>query len=290
MMSSLLLPFPTIASGYIGAIWQLCALNVVRGFATSAALYTAYIYLSELTPPNMRSVSTSLFHSFTSLSYILVDVLAYYSGGWRMLSVYLGFLTLPLWLSFLVLPKSPRWLLSKGKHAEAQEILTKMVKRRIELSIPKRTGCRNNMKTYSYLDLVRSGDMLKMTLGLVCMWFVTPVLYYTISVEAMDYHGGTMYINYALAMLADLPAMFLTTFFSRTIGRKKTNVSGCIIASVLFACILLVPRSLTQRHAVLMTMTVVAKMLCDMAFVGMFLWTSELYPTVVRSKGMSAAF
>ena len=39
----------------------------------------------------------------------------------------------------------------------------------------------------------------------------------------------------------------------------------------------------------MMVMTITAKLCADFAFFGVYLWTSELFPTVVRSFGMSVS-
>ena len=96
-----------------------------------------------------------------------------------------------------------------------------------------------------------------------------------------------MYVNYLLANLTDVPAFFLATCLVNRIGRKKTNLFGCLGSSIFIVLVPVVPKAFVQRHTVLMVLTIGARWCCFTAFMGAYAWTPELFPTVVRAQGMS---
>ena len=289
VISAILLPFPTIGVWFVRDVSQLCVVNVVRGMASTGAYYNGYVYISEVAPPSVRALSTNVYMLFNCFSYLLVDLLAASTHNWRNLSVYMGVIALPLWCSFFFIPESPRWLHSRGRTEEAESVLAKLIdfsgKTKVSLAEP--TVVSSKVKSYSCVDLLRNIETLKVTISLLGMWIVIPVLYFSISKFSISY-GGNMYVNYACACLADIPALLLATFLiSKTVGRRRVNRASFRSTGVLVGCILLVPKSFVYRHTVTMVITMAAKLTVVPAFVGIFLWTSEIYPTVVRSQGMA---
>ena len=280
-----IVPFPCILSYFITAIWQQWVLNMIRGAGIVGYAYVSFVYLQEFAPPNYRSTSSNIFMLFCTISFVLVDGFAYLVRKWRMLSLYLGVVWIPFLMLFYYLEESPRWLLSNGRKEEAEIVLGKMIQ--YKGNVKPFIQVANNstdVRRYTYIDLIRNVQVLKLCLRLIFIWSILPVLYYSIAVQSMNY-GGNMYVDFALSTIADLPAFFLSTLLSDRIGRRKTNFIGLFSTSLIIGSIPLVPRSLYCRHNIVMALTIAAKIACDLAFYGIYIWTSELFPTVLRSQG-----
>ena len=116
-----------------------------------------------------------------------------------------------------------------------------------------------NNKIHSYMDLLRTRQALKLTASTVFMFLVIPLLYCSIINKSMNI-GGDMYVDFAVATTADLPALFGATVLMQKMGRKFVSVGGILLAAVMAACMMLVPATLTYLHAVMMTMTFVGKL------------------------------
>ena len=80
---------------------------------------------------------------------------------------------------------------------------------------------------YTYWDLIRDKRILVFTLRISFLWTVIGILYYTIAAQSLGY-GGSMYFNYLVASLADIPAFFTTTYFANKVGRRITCMVGCL--------------------------------------------------------------
>ena len=114
-----------------------------------------------------------------------------------------------------------------------------------------------------------------------------PVLYYTIGALSLNY-GGNMYVNYMLASIPDIPAAAVAIYATDKIGRKRTTLGGCFVSGILIGAVALVPQTFEYRRVLVLSLTVVAKLFCSVAFSGIYLWTSEIFPTVLRVQGMAA--
>jgi SP family galactose:H+ symporter-like MFS transporter len=121
-----------LASAACACAWSPAALIVGRiglGLAVGIASFTAPLYLSEVAPPSMRGAMISLHQLMVTvgiLAAFLSNTAFSGSGNWRWM---LGVIALPaavLLFSLLLVPFSPRWLMSRGREDEARKVLEKL--------------------------------------------------------------------------------------------------------------------------------------------------------------------
>ena len=289
LFCSLFSTISSIGSSYISNIWQLFTLNVIQGAGSVACFYTTIVYQSEFSSPKYRPLATSVLLFGATCSFLLVDLLANFIRKWRQLSVYAALPGIPALLLLFFAPESPRWLLTSGKKDEAERVMESLVSLgdkdvKIHLKLPK-TSVEPSVK-YSYLDLVRHSQVLKLSTVVVLMWFVLPVVYYSIALQSASL-GGNMYVAFALSTIADLPSYCFSTYLSNKIGRKKTNLGGLFVSGLLMGSLAFVPKHLTYKFTVNLTISMLARFSVCIAFCGMYTWTFELFPTVVRSQALS---
>lgn len=104
----------------------LIGARVVLGLAVGIASFTAPLYLSEIAPEAIRGAMVSLYQLMITvgiLAAFLSDTAFSYSGSWRWMLGVIAFPALLLLLGVLTLPRSPRWLMMRGREAEARRIL-----------------------------------------------------------------------------------------------------------------------------------------------------------------------
>ena len=279
----------SIAIRYVGAVWHLYPLQLACGAGTVGSIVMSFIYISEFTPPRYRSTALNIHVLCQYISFMLLDLLACFLKRWRLLSMYLAFLSLPFLAISFFLPESPRWLLTKRRWADAELILTKInqFNGKIKVQVMReRSENHPKNKVYTYWDIVSNCRVLCLTLQISSLWVVLPVLYYTISAQSMNY-SCDVYLNYLLASMADVPAFFLVTYTNDAIGRKKTTLFGCLLSGILIGLVPAIPRSFHYNYLFKMGLTVAARLCCSVAFSGVWVWTSELFPTVMRAQGMA---
>ncbi len=133
-----------LASAFAPDFTSLVIARMLGGFGVGASLIIAPMYIAEISPPNLRGRLVS----FNQLNIVIGISVAFFTNylilkmsqseaGWAQalgLDVYqwrwmLGIETLPaiMYFGFLfIVPRSPRWLLMKGRDTEALEVMKKI--------------------------------------------------------------------------------------------------------------------------------------------------------------------
>ena len=133
ILGALLFVAGSLACGVAWSPQVLIAGRVVLGLAIGIASFTAPLYLAEIAPENIRGAMISLYQLMITIGILvafLSDTAFSYSGNWRGM---LGVIAIP-GLLFLFgvffLPNSPRWLMMRGRHEEARDVLREAARRR----------------------------------------------------------------------------------------------------------------------------------------------------------------
>lgn len=115
-----------------GAAWSpatLIAGRLVLGLAIGVATFTAPMYLAEVAPEHIRGAMISTYQLMITIGIFvafLSDTAFSYSGNWRWM---LGIIAIPgalFLLGLFALPDSPRWLMMRGRKAEATAVLQRL--------------------------------------------------------------------------------------------------------------------------------------------------------------------
>jgi len=101
----------------------------VLGVAVGIATFTAPLYLSEIAPGQVRGAMVSAYQLMITVGILIAflsDTAFSPSGAWRWM---LGVVAIPaalFLLGVLTLPRSPRWLMMKGRNDEARKVLNSL--------------------------------------------------------------------------------------------------------------------------------------------------------------------
>ncbi|WP_413731384.1 sugar porter family MFS transporter [Sodalis sp. RH20] len=126
MIGAVLFIFGSVGSALAQSAEILLLSRVLLGFAIGIASYTAPLYLSEMATESIRGKLIAMYQLMVTLGILLAflsDTAFSASGNWRAM---LGVLCIPaivLLAAVFFLPNSPRWLASKGRHIEAEQVL-----------------------------------------------------------------------------------------------------------------------------------------------------------------------
>ncbi|GAA5124981.1 sugar porter family MFS transporter [Luteolibacter yonseiensis] len=114
-------------------LWMMVTARILGGIAVGATSVLCPMYLAEISPAAWRGRLVACFQVNIVLGVLVAYLSNYIIGSmdlgaaeWRWK---LGIQTLPALAFFVLLfyiPRSPRWLVMKGRHAEAGEVLTKI--------------------------------------------------------------------------------------------------------------------------------------------------------------------
>ncbi len=141
MLAAILFIISAIIAGAAGSSFIFIVARIIGGFGVGAASVTSPVYISEVTPANVRGRLTSIQQvmiiSGLTGAFVANFALARYAGGstadlwagypaWRWM-FWLQVIPAAVYLAALFLiPESPRYLVVKGRDAEAEAVLTRL--------------------------------------------------------------------------------------------------------------------------------------------------------------------
>ena len=141
ILSALLFTVSAYGSGLPGFLPQSVSLlvifRIIGGLGIGIASMNAPIYIAELSPPNIRGQMVTYYQMAIVIGFFVVFLATYAIGqggeevynlneGWRWM-FWSELIPCFLFLGLLLLvPKSPRWLMLKGRDGEALDILNKI--------------------------------------------------------------------------------------------------------------------------------------------------------------------
>ena len=282
----------TLGCGFAGELWQLCVLKVVQG--SGSPLYSiTLIYLMELMPAKHQAVSGLLYQTPFCFSLLVFDGVGYLVRRWRTLHFYVALPLCVFVFPFVFLVESPRWLLSVGNVEGAERSLMRVarfnkssVNCKLQPSFCNEDSNKiQHEKTYTYLDLFRNGTVAFVIGSLSSLWFTSSMVYYMMGLESSRL-GGNMYQVFAFSTMVEIPGPFIAMYLCNRYGRKKIILVCSFTSGLLTAAIATVPTRLFRRELVNICLSLSTKLLVNIAYSAMYVWSFELVPTVVRSQGM----
>nr|XP_020853917.1 solute carrier family 22 member 15-like isoform X2 [Phascolarctos cinereus] len=184
-----------------------------------------------------------------------------------------------------LLPESPRWLHSQGAVEKAEAIMHYIAcgngKEGLRIKLKPLGGSEKSQDSApGVLNLVTHPVLRWCTVILLYVWYVCSLVYYGLTLNAGELKGN-LYLNIALYGLVEVPACPLCIYFIEKpwAGRRKTTSAFLIFSR--FACILTM--FLNECSGLFWNPMLLA---LSATFNTVYIYTSELYPTVTRNAGL----
>ncbi|KAL0607763.1 Solute carrier family 22 member 4 [Plecturocebus cupreus] len=271
--------------------WEMfTVLFVIVGMGQISNYVVAFILGTEILGKSVRIIFSTLgVCTFFAVGYMLLPLFAYFIRDWRMLLLALtvpGVLCVPLWW---FIPESPRWLISQGRFREAEDIIQKAAKMN-NIAVPavifdsvelQELNTLKQQKAF-IMDLFRTQNIAIMTIMSLLLWMLTSVGYFALSLDAPNLHGDP-YLNCFLSALIEVPAYIIAWLLLRTLPRRY------IIAAVLFwggGVLLFIQLVPADYYFLSIGLVMLGKFGITSAFSMLYVFTAELYPTLVRNMAV----
>ncbi|KAG8435248.1 hypothetical protein GDO86_013266 [Hymenochirus boettgeri] len=287
--------FFDIIFGYLAALapsYEVFAISrFFVGVMNGGMALVSFVLTQEYVGKSYWALTGSLTNLTFALGIALYALLGFYIRNWRTLAFVANCPGIFFFLLSFLLPESPRWLYSQGYTAEAEKVLESIavgnsvnrpvIKLRLGAGAAKSGG-----PAHSVLDLVRYEVLRWRTLILMYIWYVCSLVYYGLTLNAGELKGN-LYLNVALSGLVEVPAFPLCLYFIEKswCGRGRATSGFLVFAGL--GCIFTM--FLPESNDYLINSTVLAlfgKLSVSAAFNVVYVYTSELYPTVVRNAGL----
>ncbi|XP_034539856.1 solute carrier family 22 member 6-A [Notolabrus celidotus] len=270
-----------------------CVFRFLSGMAVSGVILNGVSLKVEWIPTRERTLVGTLTSFFFTFGQMILAGLAYWLRDWRKLQVVVCapqflFFAYSWWYS-----ESARWLvLNKrsedalktlhrvarinGKHEVVDkltlEVLHSHMKKEIESS----------RSSYTAYDLLRTRGMRRISICLVAVWFSTSFAYYGLAMDLQKF-GVSIYLMQIIFGFVDFPAKLLALGMLSYLGRRVSQAACLFLSALIIFANIFVPSDMQTLRT---TLACLGKGFTSASFTTVYLYTGELYPTVIRQTGM----
>ena len=150
----------SLATSYANTAWMLLAFKFSIGLSCSAGVAFSATYMAELIPPKIRPTCINGLNLACTFGSLFLCGVAYHVPYWRHLQLFLSLpVILPLGFCVFV-PESPYWLVSVGRHGEAETIVRAIAHKNgknfgEEIKLRRDDPSADTRKKYTYFDLFK---------------------------------------------------------------------------------------------------------------------------------------
>nr|XP_039269896.1 organic cation transporter protein-like [Styela clava] len=297
------------AVGMLGAVlspvyWAYALFRLIIAFFGYGMTISCFVIVMELIGTKWRTLVGISFQVSFAVGYMLLSGVAYGWRDWRDMQWACIVLSLPFGIFLILIPESPRWLFSVGKDKQAKKISMTMAKfNKVELTEDiwleaERLGNenveksqeddKNETRSYSSSDLFRAPGIRLTTFKVMFNWFVNSLVYYGLSLNVGSL-SGNIFINNVIGGCMEIISYGLCIIFMDFVGRKVLLAIMLLVSGTTLIASTIVNEYAGDDQA-LITLGVAFAFLGKMGISGSYAiiynFTTELFPTVVRSNGI----
>ncbi|XP_063863186.1 organic cation transporter protein-like isoform X2 [Scylla paramamosain] len=301
-----------LASCWLPSLVSVLISRFLLGTLHATILKTGYILAMEVSSPRVRPVLGIVLFLPWALGTMAWGGAAYLLRSWRWLQLSVSLLFLFFLPALLLLDESPRWLAVRGYHTHALAVLQRAA-RWNRVALPPRhrllqiikdsqdegnassqgrglRPCRSQSLLDTYLCqmfiLLRTPRLRVITLGMFFDYLVVGMVYFGLSLSG-DHLSSNPFLYMVLTGLVEVPAYTLMVPVVTNYGRRSTTIVFFLFSGVMLLLLPFIPNGCGW---VAVTLALVGKMSISSAFQVLTLYSSELFPTEVRTRGTSTAF
>ncbi|XP_047463141.1 solute carrier family 22 member 4 [Mugil cephalus] len=267
--------------------WRMfCIIFMLVGASQISLYISAFVLGTELLSKTMRVLFTTLgAFLFYCIGYMTLPWIAYGIREWRSLLAVLSatsIVYIPLWW---FITESPRWLITQGRVEEAEAIVRDAA-RKNKVQAPcvifKESEAVPSNKKYTMLDILKSKKIRCITLMCLLLWMAINIGYFGLSLNTSNLSGNP-FMNCFLSATTEVPAYVVATWLLGKCPRRALLSTFLVIGGGVLLLIQFIPGTLQY---VALTLEMTGKFAFTTAFSTVYIYTAELYPTVLRNVGI----
>ncbi|KAL8562536.1 hypothetical protein ACOMHN_045801 [Nucella lapillus] len=274
-------------------------LRFLQGMLMQGLQTSTYVLAMEFFVPGQRPMVAAVIECFWGASIMALPGLAFALPDWRHLQIAVSLPSVLLLFYICVIPESLRWLLLKRRMEEAEKLVRKMssfngipvpqaVWEVVRKEADKLAGVAE--EKFHFVHLFRTPRLRRRTILLFYIWLTITAGYYGLTLSIVSLPGNK-YVNFFISGAVEFVHYALSMWVMNKFGRKKPLLVCFLAAGVCCIVAASIPRGTAEdeylKH-VSTAFAIVGRFFMAGLFSIIFVYTTELYPTVIRNIGMGA--
>nr|XP_020765339.1 solute carrier family 22 member 6 isoform X2 [Odocoileus virginianus texanus] len=270
-----------------------CAFRLLSGMSIAGVVLNCMTLNVEWMPIHTRACVGTLTGYVYSLGQFLLAGVAYAVPHWRYLQL---LVSVPFYAFFIYswfFIESARWHASSGR----LDLTLRNLKRVAWINGKREEGANLSMEALqaslqkelttgksqaSALELLRCPALRRLFLCLSMLWFATSFAYYGLVMDLQGF-GVSIYLIQVIFGAVDLPAKLVSFLVINNVGRRPAQMASLLLAGI---CILINGVIPQDKSIVRTSLAVLGKGCLASSFNCVFLYTGEVYPTMIRQTGL----
>ncbi|XP_008050782.1 solute carrier family 22 member 6 isoform X2 [Carlito syrichta] len=267
-----------------------CAFRLLSGMSVAGIALNCMTLNVEWMPIHTRAcVGTSIGYVYSLGQFLLAGV-AYAVPHWRHLQLLVSVPFFAFFVYSWFFIESARWHASSGR----LDLTLKALQRVARINGKREEGTKLSMEVLraslqkeltmgkgqaSAIELLRCPTLRHLFLCLSMLWFATSFAYYGLVMDLQNF-GVSIYLIQVIFGAVDLPAKLVGFLVINSLGRRPAQMSALLLAGI---CILVNGVVPQDQFIVRTSLAVLGKGCLAASFNCIFLYTGELYPTMIRA-------
>ncbi|WP_462413641.1 MFS transporter [Neobacillus sp. Marseille-QA0830] len=281
----------TLIAGLAVNVPMLFVGRFLTGLAIGVDLAVSWTLVAEFAPKERRGFLLSLQFIMWGigavLSFLVIDAfLSFGDVAWRY-AVLIGLIPAIVVLAIRKsIPESPRWLASKGKMKEAEEIIKNSD---VDVTLEELTLLNSSKNTYKWSDIF-SGKLIRLLAGVfvstfLAFFLMAPINLFTPQVLKTVGLTGSLNISLlgsAFVWLFNIAGFVVGGLLIDKAGRRPIGIFAFSLMTVILVCLL----TFDIPAKAFFVLWVCMEFLGSLGSSVTWTWAAELFPTTVRGFAM----
>lgn len=280
-----------VSTAFVPWFWLFCALRFVTAMATGGTLVVSFVLIMELIGEKWRELVSIIYHVPFNVGYATLPLFAYFLRDWHYFQFAVSIASVVLLSYYWLVPESPRWLFTIGRVNEAAYVLekaatvnklpTQSIRDHLIDHSKRQQANAVSQARGTISDLLRTPNMRKKTICICFNWFAVGLSYFGVALY-IGQSAGDIFMNVSLSAVTSIPGSLLPIFTMRVIGRRNSLIVSSMGAGICMILVAVFPKWQVILASLAMICT-------SMAFPTTYLYSGELFPTIVRNQGIGIA-
>ncbi|XP_017738129.1 PREDICTED: solute carrier family 22 member 6 isoform X1 [Rhinopithecus bieti] len=271
-----------------------CAFRLLSGMSLAGIALNCMTLNVEWMPIHTRACVGTLIGYVYSLGQFLLAGVAYAVPHWRHLQLLVSVPFFAFFIYSWFFIESARWHSSSGR----LDLTLRALQRVARINGKREEGAKLSMEQVlraslqkeltmgkgqaSAMELLRCPTLRHLFLCLSMLWFATSFAYYGLVMDLQGF-GVSIYLIQVIFGAVDLPAKLVGFLVINSLGRRPAQMAALLLAGI---CILLNGVVPQDQSIIRTSLAVLGKGCLAASFNCIFLYTGELYPTMIRQTGL----